>query len=107
MSKENNSPSFISGLLWGGLIGGSMGVILATEKGEKIRDKIKVLLEKHQPDYAGMLNEIKGVSSELLASFKSALINNPDILEKLHQKKKPAKKPRPALRKKTVKRRKK
>lgn len=107
MSKETNPSSFINGLFWGGIVGSSLGLFLAPEKGQKIRNKIQKVLEEHKEDYDNIKNELKDLSADLIKLVKNNWGDKLDFLEDLYpEKKKPLKKKR-SSKKKSNKRRKK
>ena len=84
--KEHHGPGFMSGVMWGAIIGGVLGVLYAPEKGEETRKKLKEVADdvnekgKFVAEEAKVIaEEVKAVSQPLIAELEK---NVKPVLEK-------------------------
>lgn len=85
MSQESNS--FYKGLVFGSILGGIAGVLLAPEEGEKTRKKLSQKLELIKKDYGPLITELSQKAGHDFAPMAEAIKQKTAVVQKEVEKK--------------------
>jgi gas vesicle protein len=73
MSGDSGFGSFVAGLVIGGLIGAAIGLLLAPESGEEMRDQMGDFVDERIRDFGDAVNEGKAAAEQARSAMLTAL----------------------------------
>jgi gas vesicle protein len=73
MSGESGFGSFVAGLVIGGLIGAAVGLLLAPESGEEMREQVGDFVDERVRDFGDAVNEGKAAAEQARTTMLAAL----------------------------------
>jgi gas vesicle protein len=73
MSGDSGFGSFVAGLVIGGLIGAAVGLLLAPESGEEMREQVGDFVDERVRDFGDAVNEGKAAAEQARTSMLAAL----------------------------------
>ena len=73
MSGDSGFGSFVAGLVIGGLIGAAIGLLLAPESGEEMRDQVGEFVDERIRDFGDAVNEGKVAAEQARTAMLTAL----------------------------------
>jgi gas vesicle protein len=73
MSGDSGFGSFLAGLVIGGLIGAAIGLLLAPESGEEMREQVGDFVDERMRDLGDAVNEGKVAADQARTAMLTAL----------------------------------
>jgi gas vesicle protein len=73
MSGDSGFGSFVAGLVIGGLIGAAIGLLLAPESGEEMREQVGDFVDERMRDFGDAVNEGKVAADQARTAMLTAL----------------------------------
>ena len=73
MAERGNGPSFLMGLLVGGLTGFALGVLLAPQPGSATREQLKARTEELRSRVEGLTQRARSTAEETVESARATL----------------------------------
>ena len=73
MSGDSGFGSFLAGLVIGGLIGAAIGLLLAPESGEEMREQVGDFVDERMRDFGDAVNEGKVAADQARTAMLTAL----------------------------------
>jgi gas vesicle protein len=73
MSGDSGFGSFVAGLVIGGLIGAAVGLLLAPESGEEMREQVGDFVDERVRDFGDAVNEGKAAAEQARTTMLAAL----------------------------------
>jgi gas vesicle protein len=73
MSGDSGFGSFLAGLVIGGLIGAAIGLLLAPESGEDMREQVGDFVDERMRDFGDAVTEGKAAADQARTAMLTAL----------------------------------
>jgi gas vesicle protein len=73
MSGDSGFGSFVAGLVIGGLIGAAIGLLMAPESGEDMREQVGEFVDERMRDFGDAVNEGKAAAEQARSAMLTAL----------------------------------
>jgi gas vesicle protein len=73
MSGDSGFGSFVAGLVIGGLIGAAIGLLLAPESGEDMREQVGDFVDERMRDFGDAVTEGKAAADQARTAMLTAL----------------------------------
>jgi gas vesicle protein len=73
MSGDSGFGSFVAGLVIGGLIGAAIGLLLAPESGEDMREQVGDFVDERIRDFGDAVSEGKAAADQARTAMLTAL----------------------------------